>query len=182
MLKSLSIAFVIIGVSLANPFVRANEAFFDQSEEVEIIHGSPMERNVEVKEKGDAILEFKAWYRAKEPAGFYATLNVSWNGKRLTEILDRPTSVYVEGSEREFATRSENGWLTAILPDAGSAEMPSRYYIAREVLDIVTFRFKLPVEQAGIYPLAISSSLRDPKNEYYDTLIVSDLRVYHSNE
>ncbi len=172
----------LAATALFAPALLAEESYFTHSDEVEILFGTPFEQNVEIKGAGNAILEFKAWYRSKVPAGFYSMLNVTWNGQRLTEILDRPDAVYVEGLEREFQTRSDTGWLTAILPEPGAIEQPSPYYVSREVADLVTFRFKLPTSQPGIYPLQIINRLKDPEQKYFNQLIVSELRIYQAEE
>lgn len=148
--------------------------------EAEIPKKQAFEQEMELTEAPegcDTVLEFTAWYKAGKPAGFYSTLRVFWDGEEQWDALERPMQV-IWGEGRVSEIRGENGWLVAIVTspeDVRRADSP--YQIRDEELEMTRYRFRLPASSSGAHKVKILNNLADPKDQYFSTLVLQDVKI-----
>ncbi len=121
-----------------------------------------------------AVLEFTAWHRTEIPRGFFSTLSIYWDGKELTEALNRPPTFTMPRLSREEPTRRGVGFMVAALPAPEEMDAPgNRYYVPKDQVDMLFFRFLLPNAE-GTHKLKIRNRLTGQRVE---PLVIKDATV-----
>jgi hypothetical protein len=103
-----------------------------------------------------AILEFTAWYPAAKFTGFSSGMKIYWDGKELTEALNRPETFQIKDGREMFA-RGNSFWTVAMLdePESVGWLADSPYFVPPEIIDLVRFRFAVPEASPGKHSLKI---------------------------
>lgn len=159
-----------------------------QADEIKIEEVSDHTFTIELPEypaDADLVLEFTAWYQAPRRAGYYATLGLLWNGEELQDILDRPATFATSTDPDRPPTpiRRGNFWQVPVLPYPEAAyETGDRYFVDPEVIDVVTFRFRLPYSTPGLQELTVRNRQRAGSHptrgyEYFPNLMLRDVKI-----
>jgi hypothetical protein len=157
----------------------ASEPIMLKSGDVEIEKSQPLEITVDLPAApadNEAVLEFTAWYQATMFRGYSAGMDVYWDGRELTEILDRPETFVIKDG-REQLTRRFSHWTVAILntPESAATLENSIYFVSPEKIDTVRFRFALPDASPGEHSLKITNALAPGDDG--STLIARNVKI-----